>query len=175
MSLKGNMVEVGKVGFGIFVDCGVLNPGTDVLISLRTLREQLCKGNEKSLPEIIRGYNFIDHFPVNVKITSIDEEKKKIKGKLDQPTLKLFDKLLNENLEAVFSSGETKGQFKKALERSGHFRDIVSIQHHGFLENIVILKDNTDAPGIIADIGKRLNNCKLSAIRPKRIKKLFKE
>ncbi|MFX0181114.1 MAG: DUF2110 family protein, partial [Candidatus Hodarchaeota archaeon] len=84
-----------------------------------------------------------------------------------------YKKILNENIEAVFVSGETKGQVKKAIIRKGHLRDIVSIDRFGFLENIIILKDNTSAPGIIADIGKNLKNCKLSAIRPTNIKKLI--
>ena len=70
-------------------------------------------------------------------------------------------------------SGDTKGQLKKALVKSGHYRDVVSIHQYGFLEIIVILKENTTAPGIITEIGKYLKNCNLSAIRPKRIKKLF--
>ncbi|GAH92103.1 unnamed protein product, partial [marine sediment metagenome] len=28
---KGVLLDVGKVGFGIFVDCAILNPKTDVL------------------------------------------------------------------------------------------------------------------------------------------------
>jgi hypothetical protein len=174
MRLKGNFVDVGKVGFGIFVDCAVLNPNVDVLITLISLREQLCKGKEKSVPEIIKAYEFINDFPVHVKITSIDEGKQNLKGVLDITTLNLFDKLLNENLDAVFIIGETKAQIKKALEKTGHLRDIVSIKKYGFLENIVILKETTEAPGIISDIGKYLKNCKISAIRPERIKRLYK-
>ncbi len=82
-------------------------------------------------------------------------------------------KLISENLEAVFVSGETKGQFKKALVKTGHYRDIASIERFGFLENIVTLRESTTAPGIIADIGKFLKNCKLNAIRSERIKKLY--
>jgi len=170
---KGALLDVGKVGFGIFVDCAILNPKTDVLLNLHALRKQLCKGRDVSLPEIIKAYDFIDHFPVYIKITSIDKEKEQIQGKIDQKTLKLYGKLILENLEGVFVSGETKGQFKKALIRTGHYRDIASIERFGFLENIVILRQNTTAPGIIADIGKYLKNCKLSAIRPERIRKLF--
>jgi hypothetical protein len=85
----------------------------------------------------------------------------------------LFDKLLKENLDAVFITGETKAQIKKTLEKTGHLRDIVSIKKYGFLENIIILKETTEAPGIISDIGKYLKNCKMSAIRPERIKRLF--
>ena len=70
-------------------------------------------------------------------------------------------------------SGATKNQFKKALVKRGHLRDIVSVERHGFLEHIVILKEGTEAPGIIAHIGKYLRNCKLSAIRHERIHKLL--
>ena len=173
MRLKGNLVDVGKVGFGLFVDCGILNPKVDVLISLNTLREQLCKGKEKSTPEIIKAYDFINDFPLNIKITSIDREKGNLKGLLEPNILSLYNKLIKENLEAVFLSGETKAQLKKVLEKTDHLRDIISIKKYGFLENIIILKDTTDAPGIISEIGRYLKNCRLSAIRPERIKKLW--
>jgi len=172
MRLKGNLVDVGKVGFGLFVDCGILNPKTDVLISLHTLRDQLCNFKEKSLPEIIKAYDFINEFPVHVKINKIDLEKQNAQGELDIPTLNFFKKVLDEDLEAVYVSGETKGQLKKALIKTGHLRDIVSIYRHNFIDNVVLLSDNTEAPGIIADIGKYLRNCKLNAIRPSRIREL---
>jgi len=172
---KGVLLDVGKVGFGIFVDCAILNPKVDVLLNLYDLRTQLCKGRSVSITEIINAYDFIDRFPVYVKITSIDKEKEQIQGVLDPQTLDLYEKLIKENLEGVFMSGETKGQLKKALIKTGHYRDIASIVRYGFLENIVILRENTTAPGIIADIGKHLKKCKLSAIRPERIKKLINQ
>ncbi len=171
---KGVLLEVGKVGFGIFVDCAIVNPKVDVLLNLYDIRTQLCNGKNVSLPEIIKAYDFINKFPVYVKLVTINKEKQQIQGILDQKTLDFYEKLISENLEAVFVSGETKGQLKKALEKTGHFRDIVSIERFGFLENIVILRESTTAPGIIADIGKHLKNCKLNAVRPERIKKLYK-
>ncbi|KKK46419.1 hypothetical protein LCGC14_1140440 [marine sediment metagenome] len=170
---KGTMVDVKKVGFGIFMDCAIMNPKTDVLLNLHTLRDQLCKGCEKSLKEIIDGYNFIDHFPGYIKITKIDRENFNVQGEFAPYSLNIFKKILDENIEAVFMSGETKGQFKKIILRKGHFRDIISIKRFGFLENLVLLKKGSDAPGIIAHIGKKLENCKLSALRPKRIRRLF--
>ena len=170
---KGVLMDVGKVGFGIFVDCAIVNPKVDVLLNLHDLRTQLCNGKTVSLTEIIRTYDFINRFPVYVKIVAINKEKQQIQGILDQKTLDFYEKLISENLEAVFVSGETKGQFKKALVKTGHYRDIASIERFGFLENIVTLRESTTAPGIIADIGKFLKNCKLNAIRPERIKKLY--
>ncbi len=170
---KGTLTDVGKVGFGLFVDCAFMNPKVDVLINLHTLREQLCHGREKSLKQIIEAYDFIDHFPVDVKILKIDKENLKLQGELAPNSLSLFKKILDENIEAVFLSGETKGQFKKAIVKKGHFRDIITVKRFGFLENMILLKEDSNAPGIISHIGKELNNCKFSALRPKRIRKLF--
>ena len=170
---KGTLTDVGKVGFGLFVDCAFMNPKVEVLINLHTLREQLCRGREKSLKQIINAYDFIDHFPVHVKILKIDRENLQVQGELAPDSLNLFKKILNENLEAVFLSGETKGQFKKAITRKGHFRDIITVKRFGFLENMILLKEDSNAPGIISHIGPELNNCKLSALRPKRIRTLY--
>ena len=170
---KGSFVDVGKVGFGVFVDCAILNPKADVLINLHTLREQLCEGKVRSLKKIIEAYDFTDHFPVYVKITNIDTANNKVLGELAPKTLNFFKKILEENIDGVFLSGETKGQFKKKIIKKGHFRDIITIKRFGFLENLVLLKEGSDAPGIIAHVGNELKNCKLSAIRPEKIKKLF--
>ncbi len=169
---RGSLIDVGKVGFGLFVDCAILNPHADVLINLHTLRKQLCEGKEKSLKEIIEAYDFIDHFPINVKITEVDTINNKLLGELAKKSLNFFKKILEENIEGVFLSGETKGQFKKVITKKGHFRDIITIKRFGFLENIVLLKQGSDAPGIISHIGNELRNCKLSALRPEKIKKL---
>jgi len=171
---RGSLIDVGKVGFGLFVDCAILNPPVDVLINLHGLRKQLCKGNEKSLNEIIQAYDFIDHFPVFVKITELDAIHNKLLGEFAPKTLDLYKKILEENIEGVFLSGETKGQFKKVITKKGHFRDIITVKRFGFLENLILLKEGSNAPGIIAHIGNELENCKLSALRPKKIKKLFK-
>jgi hypothetical protein len=169
---KGTMVDVGKVGFGIFVDCAVMNPKVDVLINLHSLRKQLCSDKEKSLRDIINAYEFIDHFPVYVRIIEVDSINNKIQGVLSENSLKLFKKILDKNIEGLFMSGETKGQFKKALVRNGHLRDVISLKRYGFLEHLALLKENSNAPGIIFKIGKDLKNCKLSAIRPERIRNL---
>ncbi|TFG17169.1 MAG: DUF2110 family protein [Promethearchaeota archaeon] len=170
---KGTMIDCGQVGFGIFVDCAIMNPKTDVLLPLHSLREQLCNGKHKSLSEIIKAYDFIDKFPIYVKIKVIDREEMKISGIIAQETLNLYKKCLRENIEGVFISGQSKGQVKKALIKTGHLRDIVSIERFGFLEHIVLLRRGTQSPGIISDIGNLLRRSKLSTIRPDRIDGLF--
>ncbi|MBN1801251.1 MAG: DUF2110 family protein [Candidatus Lokiarchaeota archaeon] len=170
---KGTMVDVGKVGFGIFVDCAILNPKVDVLLPLVTLREQLCNDRDISTRDIIKTYEFIENYPVYIKVVKIDVDKQTIQGELSKRTLDIFHKIVSENIEGIIASGTTKNQLKKALVNSGHLRDIVSTERFSFLEHLVLLKDNTDAPGIIVSIGKNLKRCKLSALRAKKISKLL--
>lgn len=170
---RGTLIDVKKVGFGLFVDCAILNPPVDVLINLHTLRNQLCNGKEKSIKEIIGAYDFINHYPLLIKIKEKDTTNNKLLGEIAPESLVLFEKILSENIEGVFLSGETKGQFKKIITKMGHFRDIITFKRFGFLENLVLLKEGTDAVGIIAHIGKHLRNCKLSALRPKKIRTLI--
>ncbi|MFX1239115.1 MAG: DUF2110 family protein [Promethearchaeota archaeon] len=175
MEFKGTMVDVGKVGFGIFVDCAILNPKCDVLLNLVTLREQLCNGKELSVREIIKEYDFIENFPVYLKIIKIDPEANKIQGELSKKTLDIFRKIVSENIEGIVASGTTKNQFKKALLNSGHLRDIILMERYTFLEHLVLLKEKTDAPGIIARIGKDLRGCKFSVLQPRKLQDLLKE
>ncbi len=170
--LKGSMIDIGQVGFGIFLDCAIVNPKTDVLIPLYTLRKQLVNSKKVSVYKIIKNYDFINNFPLFVKIIEINNEKKSIKGEIAPKSLKLFDKLINEDIEGLGIIGATKQQFKKVLIRKGHLRDIISFKRFGFLEHIVLLKHDSNALGIITEIGKYLGNCKFSALIPERIKKL---
>jgi hypothetical protein len=174
-TLKGTMVQVGEVGFGLFLDCGIIEPHSDVLLPLFTLREQFADGTKKSLNEIIHAFDFIEHFPLMVQITKIAPEERNIEAKVAPETLDIYTKIMNEGIEGLMLCGETKGQFKKALIREGHLQDIISLKRYGFLQHLALLTSNTNAPGVIAEIGKYLPKCKFAVINPHRIRKLQKE
>lgn len=171
--LKGYVVEVGKVGFGVFVDCGVKYPTTDVLINLITLRNQLCKGKKIPLRKIVDSYGLIENFPIYIEIEEISRREKNLRGKIAKKSLDMINNWIKDDLERVFVSGSTRAQVKKAMSKTGHSRDIVSLKKLGFLENIIILKEGTNAPGIISHIGKKLEYSKLSAIRPLKIEEII--
>ena len=105
-----------------------------------------------------------------VKVTEINNKENIIKAEIAPKSLSLFDRIKNEEIEALFISGATKQQFKKVLIKKGHLRDIISIERFGFLENIVLLKKGSNAIGIISEIGNFLNKCKFSVLIPERIK-----
>lgn len=171
--LKGYLIDVKKVGFGIFIDCSIRYPTTDVLINLHTLRNQLCRGKKIPLRKIIDLFGFIDNFPIHVKIKEISQSEKNVQGLIGKDTLEMINNWFYDKLERVFVSGSTRAQVKKAIAITGHSQDVITIKKLGFLENIIILKEDTNAPGIIAHIGKKLKFSKLSAIRPLKLRKLL--
>ncbi|MHA1803683.1 MAG: DUF2110 family protein [Promethearchaeota archaeon] len=173
--LKGTMVDVGKVGFGIYVDCAIFNPQTDVLIELHSLRKQLCNGKKLSLKTIIRTFDFADHFPIHVSIDKINTKKKEIHGSLGKPTLRLFQTIIQQQVEAIIACGTTKSQFKKSLVHHGHLKDIKFLKKLSFLEHVLLLKKGTNAAGIIKQIGPELRGCKFMVLKPQKIATLLQE
>ena len=75
--------------------------------------------------------------------------------------------------ERVMVTGATRQEIRKAIIKSGHLRDIIAIERIGFLEHVIICKRDTDAPGIIAEIGPKLPFAKLGAFRPTLIKDII--
>ncbi len=171
-ALKGRLLEVGKVGFGIFVDCGVFSPNIEPLLSLNTLRRQLGNNKKISLSNIIKTFDFIDNAPVWVRVIDKNEIKNQLEVEMDTKYLDFYYKIINEDIEGLFVIGETKSQLKRSLESTGHYRDIVFIEKFGFLDHLLLLKKGTEAPGIISDIGKRLR-AKFSVLKPNRIKEML--
>jgi len=64
----GQMTDVGKVGYGIYVDVGLSESKIDALLPLHRLREQL--GMEKTpLRKMARSFVFVDYLPVDILVT----------------------------------------------------------------------------------------------------------
>src|SRR6056297_1052169 len=74
--MYGLLKNVGKFGFGLFVDVGIKNPEKDVLLPLHYLRDILVDGEKMSLTDIVELYGFMNHFPVEIKIVDIEKDKK---------------------------------------------------------------------------------------------------
>ena len=69
---RGHLVSPGRVGFGIFIDIGVLNPKKDALLPLYTLRRQLVNGKTFSLKQIVQNYGFLENFPIEYCQSSVN-------------------------------------------------------------------------------------------------------
>lgn len=50
----------------------------------------------------------------------------------------------------------TRAEVRATVNRAGHARDIVTVERLGLLEQSIVCRDDTDPPGLLADIGQYL-------------------
>ncbi len=73
---EGFITGSGRVGFGVYVDLGILEPTRkDALYPLHRMRAQLSDGIAKSSRDILKENALADYFPVTVIVTELDGEK----------------------------------------------------------------------------------------------------
>lgn len=65
----------------------------------------------------------------------------------------------------VNANSITRAQLRATVNRAGHAEDIVTVERLGLLESSVICREDTDAPGLLADIGPYLE-AELLAVVP---------
>ncbi len=171
---KGKLVQTGKYGFGIFIDIGIdIGKHIDALLPLHTFRQQLAKDEKISLRELLYAYGFLDYFPLELSLDSIDRSKEKIQVSLSENQLTLVREWVQSNLERLFVCGIPRNHLKKAIIQTGHLHDIVAIERIGLLEEMVLCKFGTTARGLLTEIGPLLKNAEVQLFIPATVKKFL--
>ena len=166
----GRIIDSGRVGYGLYVDLGVTaGEYSDALIPLRTLRDQLIGGENKSIRELIKAYALYDDLPLSIKISGINPEKGEITAKLADRQRRTYRRWLKSGLERVIATGTFHEEVKKALAKTGHSRDIIRIDSLGLLEHVIVCKSGTEAPGLIAALGPYFPNVPFHTLVPPKI------
>jgi len=167
---KGKLIETGVYGYGLFIDMGILaDRRIDGFLSLNTLRHQLAHDAKIPLRTLIDLYGFLDHLPLEIKIDSIDRGKKNVQVSLSDTQIAIYRKWVNSKLERLIVCGIMRHHLKKAVLRTGHFRDIHAIERLGLLEETISCKSGTNAPGLLAEIGPLLKNTEIHLFIPARL------
>jgi hypothetical protein len=145
--------EVGKVYKGyidsIEEDGIIIDVGTKVNITLDGLKP-LGTGDVK---QIVSRFGIIPHLPVSVEIVNVDGE---IKMCFTKKQIDLWWKWKKSGTDRVIANATTRSELKAAIKKTGHARDIYGIERIGIMEHAIVCRENTDGPGIVADIGPLL-------------------
>ena len=162
----GHFVDVGKVGYGLYVDIGITTPlQVDTLIPLFRLREQLSM-ERISLRSIAKTVVFVDNLPVNVSITSIDNRGPKIEAELAESFLNQLNRWVEDDHERLLILGCTRKMLDDALKKSKHLEDIYRVERLGSFEYSLRCKRSTRASGILAAIGPKLRGVPMHLFIP---------
>ncbi len=172
MTRKGKLIQTGKYGFGLFIDIGIESKARiDAFLPLFTLRRQLAKNEKIPLRKLVEIYGFLDNFPLEVKIESIDPLNRNVQVSLSPEQLNTFRNWTNSKLERLIVCGVSRHHLKKRIIQTGHLRDIVAIERLGVLEEMVICKQGTNAAGILTEIGPLLKNAQIQLFIPHVVRK----
>lgn len=168
-TFRGQLVDVGKVGYGLYCDIGIMGPPKmDVLVPLHNLRSQLSMP-KSSLRTISSTLVLVDHLPVEVRITEIDTAHHKTTGELAESTLSRIKRWAGDDHQRLLVLGCTKNIIEDALTKSGHSQDIYQIEKLGHFEFSLRCKRSTRASGILAAIGPRLKGVPMHLFIPEEV------
>ncbi|MHA2352913.1 MAG: DUF2110 family protein [Candidatus Thorarchaeota archaeon] len=164
----GQLIDVGKVGYGIYSDIGVTDSKRmDALVPLHRLREQLdLHGPLRTISE---AFVLVDYLPVEVNITSIDLYNERIETEFDQSTLTRISDWLQDDHERLLVFGANRNQIENSLKKTSHREDIYEIEQLGKFEFSLRCKRSTRASGILAAIGPRLRGVPMHLFIPKEL------
>jgi hypothetical protein len=165
----GRLVDVGKVGYGLYVDIGIVEPRfIDVLVPLHRLREQV-EMPMASVRKIAASLLFVEDLPVEVVVTEMDRENGKVGAEFSPGFLERFKSWCNDDHERLVVFGANYQMVESTLEKTGHSEDIYQVEQLGLLEFSLRCKRSTRASGILAAIGPRMKGIAMHPFIPKEI------
>lgn len=160
---KGRFVDLGKIGYGVYVDIGIFSPvPKDALIPLYYLKSTF---GEKPVRRMIREFGWIDYLPVEVEVKKVEFGTREIEVEFTKRQLTKINKWLNDGHDKIFIAGTVSENVEKALIETGHSRDVIRLEELGLMETLLVLKKGTQAPGIIKEIGPYLKPAVFGAIK----------
>lgn len=169
---KGFITGSGRVGFGVYVDLGILKPvRKDALYPLHRMRAQLSDGNPRSSRDILKDNALADYFPVTVLVTEVQGEN--VTVELADRTRDLLQEWKGLVFDRVIAVGVDRDYVEKTIEKAGLRFDVIKIETLSLLVQCLVCKLDTEAPGVIARIGNRLRGVGLTAFNSPAKAELF--
>ncbi len=162
--VRGFVTGSGRVGFGVFVDIGLMEPvAGDGLFPLHRMRAQLSDGRPVSCRSILDENCLVDDFPVKVMVSELDGGK--VGVELTDDSRELILSWRRFPFDRVVAVGVERGELEKAVNRVGLRFDVVRVESLGAFVHCLVCKIGTDSPGVVAKIGRVLRGVRLASYR----------
>jgi hypothetical protein len=164
---RGFIVDSEKVGYGLYVDIGLIKPSRrDGLYPLHRMRAQLCDGEPRPLREIAKRFCLYEGLPLDVRIESLEADER-ISLALTEKQEAFFKGWEKYPFDRVIVIGALAGGVWPAVRRVGLERDIVNIERLSLTSSILTCKLGTEAPGVISKLGPELSGARLYPFIPR--------
>jgi hypothetical protein len=132
----------------------VLDAGEDVRLPADEL------GLGQGTPARIRTrFGLVQHVPLRFREPADDDEPARL---AETERDRLYE--WTRGTDRVNVNSATRAEVRATVNRAGHADDIVTVERLGLLEQSVVCREGTDAPGLLADIGPHLRSELLAVV-----------
>jgi len=156
----------------IEVEIGPLSTRFRSEITREALIAQLCDGKEIPVDKIARTYCIQEGVPVLVRITSIDPERRSIGTWVSDDQTSRYEEWRRQRFQRIIAVGGFQNELREAMRISRVERDVIAVEELALTAHSLVCKLGTDAPGIIAKIGRHISNFRLYAFLPQQVDRL---
>jgi len=105
----------------------------------------------------------------------VDPGRRQIEAWIADDQIARFEQWRRERFHRIIAIGGSQEELREAVRLSRTERDVIEIEGLSFTASSLVCKLGTEAPGIIAIIGRYISNFKLHTFLPERIDKLRTE
>jgi len=156
----------------IEVEIGPVSTNVRCEIAKDALIAQLCDGQAIPVDRVTQAYCIQEDSPILVRVTSIDPGRRQIEAWVSDDQVARFEQWRRERVHRIIAIGGSHDKLAETVRLSKADRDVIQIEGLSFTTNSLVCKLGTDAPGIIAKIGRHLSEFKLYAFLPEKLDKL---
>jgi len=138
-------------------------------IPRESLMAQLCDGRSILVDKIARTYCIQEDVPLLVRITFIDPDRRRIEAWISDDQISRFDQWRRQRFHRIIAIGGFQDELREAMRLSKVEGDVIELEELAMTAHCLVCKLGTDAPGVIAKIGRYISNFKLHAFLPERV------
>jgi len=171
-NFKAYVTKISPEQRRIQIDIGPISTNFHSEITSEALAAQLCDGMKVPVDRVARAYCLQEDIPVLIRVTSMDTSRRLIGAWISDDQVARFEQWRRERLHRIIAVGDFQDKLREALRFSKVERDVIGLEELSSTAHSLVCKLGTDAPGIIAKIGRHISSFKLYAFIPARIDKL---
>jgi hypothetical protein len=167
MEFRGRIAKL-REGYGIFLNVGIEEPEIfQAFLSLQSLLRQLGDGRRLGIRELANLFCLHEGIPLEVRILSskIGTSARIFEVELTDRQLKSLYAWKSLSLDRVFVIGATTRRVRRAIKASRCERYILRVERLGVLENVLVCKIGTEAPGILHTISTAIPDARLYVLQ----------
>ncbi len=167
-NLKAYVSKIDLKRQTIEVEMGPVSTHVKTVVAREGLVAQLCDGRDLPVDKIVGTYCIHEDVPVFVRITSIDRDRRRFEAWLSDDQIAQFDQWRRQRLHRIIAVGGFQDRLREAVRLSRVERDIAGMEELSLTAHSLICTLGTEAPGIIAKIGRYISDFRLHAFLPER-------